>query len=257
MKDYKEMADNVLNRVDNYQKQKRKRHSTIKKFTLATSSVFLCVIFVFVIGKSNVLKSPSTTGSETSSALLENIEQPVKEYKNYQSMIDKKDIYSQGGGMLPSYTCNVTKPEELIDEDSIVIEAQIGDILESEISPNLSYPVTPMQIVSYKVLKGHLDENISKVYYSGGSVPIYKFINAFPQRANKMRIDTLSESDQKNKYLSFEMFESYDYSPGATYILIIKKNLDGRYFILVNAYGTFIKENSKYINVKTGNELIV
>ena len=168
-------------------------------------------------------------------------------FTNFQEEIDNSDVL-WNSEMLFSYCKDVMNPEKFIEDDSIVIEATIGDILESEISPEIGIPVTPMNIVSYNVIQGNLVDKIDKIYYGGGIISVDKYINACPQQASKMNLDTMSNEEKTTKYMRFDMDSKYDYTPGATYVLVIKNNLDGRYFIDCNAYGTFTIESDTFAN---------
>lgn len=195
------------------------------------------------------------TGCSVSSGnFTEVVESTPASYVNYQSQISQ-DLIVYDVDVDASYAIDVTDPENLIDDKAIVIEATVGNIEVADIYGDNQLPETAMDIVSYNVLYGTPSEEITQVYYEGGIVTVSDYVEFNPKSAEKSGLTDLSDEEQKNSYVKFELDSSFEYQVGETYTLIIYRSDDGRYHINTNGYGTFTASTTNSKMSKTVNTL--
>ncbi|MCR4925690.1 MAG: hypothetical protein K5917_05310 [Clostridiales bacterium] len=177
------------------------------------------------------------------------------------SAVENKDILFVSE-VSPNWSLDPTDITALINEknnEKIIVKAIVKSIEKADFLINGSgVPVTPYKVDITKVYKGNIEEKSITVCLNGGDVLIKDVINGIPESsAKKMGLDSLSEEDKNNKYISYKMADSdANLSVGEEYVFILTKQ-DGFYLSSCGGYGVFegntnSDELSDYKNIISG-----
>ena len=151
-----------------------------------------------------------------------------------------------------SWAFDVSDPNNLIGENTIVVEAKIissetgvffgdDDMLDS-------IPYTPVNIEIKNVLLGEANLGELTVYTMGGSALMKDYIEHnekhFPGKNEKQGFYDLSD-EERNMYMSFTGEDYYEFPAGREYVLILDYNPSADvYFIMAGGYGVFEKNET-------------
>lgn len=187
----------------------------------------------------------------------------VIKYTNVNHNIANENIYGSFE-VEPSYSFDITVPANLITEGAskvVVAEVVFGDIHSGVIdTDNPTIPLTPIDVVSFKVLSGEKDIDLKTVYVSGGYIAMEDYIKASPtERVSKLGWDKLSLEETQDMYFNVETPGQVEIKQGEPYVAVLSVGADGSYHISMNGYGLFTSNNrssgGEYLNVITSNVL--
>lgn len=203
-----------------------------------------------------ILSALLLVGCSSAQAKTEEENNVVVEYKNFATTLSDSDIFSNFESEV-SNTYDYTIPRNLITENKspvLVVEVVFGDILEGVIDQNNpSLPLTPVNVVDYKVLSGETDGDLNTIYMSGGYINMNDYVNASPdERVSKLGWDELSQDELNKMYLHFVVPGEFDIKQGYPYLAVLLKQENGDYHLNMNGYGLFEKD---YRNVITSSVL--
>lgn len=156
-----------------------------------------------------------------------------------------------------SWAFDPTDVASLVAEADAIVKVTIDRVETNTFFPKDAFiPVTPISIHITEQLSG--DEQLpttDTVYLPGGDVRVAQFIATFPERASKMELDQLSETEKHEQFIRFTTDYDYQFNVGHEYILILNKQLDGTYSIAENGYSIFTNSTTSpncFTNVITG-----
>jgi hypothetical protein len=139
---------------------------------------------------------------------------------------------------------------ELTQKSSSVVRLKVlsvgeGLFLESsEEFYNPYMPYTPVQIRIVDVLSGDELADEMTIYIQGGNVLISDIIEATPERANKMGLDSIGLSERTSKYIAYVSESDYRFQVGQEYVCILTKQSKEIYTVMASGYGVFKAEDN-------------
>ncbi|MBR1884102.1 MAG: hypothetical protein IJ809_04075 [Clostridia bacterium] len=148
---------------------------------------------------------------------------------------------------------------ELYDYADLVVIGTVTEKYDATMSELSPFPYTPSQLKVDKVIKGEVNDDAINFYVAGGSVSVKDFIYGNPnltERAEKMGLTSLSESEQERKYIQYISNHKKEYDVGQQYIIALKSCSDSGYTVIADD-GFLELEDASVINDINSKEDVV
>jgi hypothetical protein len=192
----------------------------------------------------------------------------IEQQEIASSNISEKQIYGTFKTDA-SWVKDPTIVDNIIDmaKDSSIIKVKILSLGESNFL-DLTSPVphTAIQVEVEEVLEGTFSKGTKTIYIEGGNVKVSNVIKTMNEvEIAKMGLDTLTEEEKNNMYISYTSDYDYELQIGEEYILILSNDTVST--IMASGYGIFIEDSNNQVqslsterifkNVLTGNNLSI
>lgn len=235
-----ELEEKILNRTIH------KRKIIVYKYVVSSMIIFIMIVSGIGIWEHYKLGSKEAiNGKDNNVNVNKDIDPNIDMYMNISREL--------------SWAYNVSDTQLIANNSDYIVKVKVLNIGDGtyEYSPN-SNPTTPIKVEILSILKGDKNVQISQILKWGGYVTIEEFINNNPaEQIEKMGLNKLSKLEQQSKYIQYEEMGNYDFQVGNTYVIALRENKNGNFFIVANGYGIFEEDeiSKKYINVLTKKDL--
>lgn len=235
-----ELEEKILNRT------LHKRKIIVYKYAIS-----LMIIFIMIASGIGIWKHYKLGSSEA-------INGKDNDVNINKDIVPNRDVYMNISGEL-SWAYNVSDTQLIANNSDYIVKVKVLNSGDGtyEYSPNFN-PTTPIKVETLSILKGDKNVQISQILKWGGYITIEEFINNNQaEQIEKMGLNKLSKLEQQSKYIQYEEMGNYDFQVGNTYVIALRENENGNFFIVANGYGIFEEDerSKKYINVLTKKDL--
>lgn len=231
---------------------------------LLKSKTFLLSSILIVILIAGGVFLASNKGEESDKEATLNTESTSK-----RETPKEKKIHSTAGRIV-CWAINPKDTKEILESSDdrspiSVVKASVKSIEDAVFfkeTENFSptRPFTPVKVELQNKLHGVDVGKLDTVYLEGGDASIFEIMKTIEsETAEKMGYSDLSESQQKEMYVSYKDDYDYNLSLNKEYVFILVRRNNGVYTIFGNGYGTFLEvaNNPKtFKNVITGSTLV-